>query len=76
MIARPFDSYIKFNYLLSIKVRNLGVLIFYLSKINFYRSLKFNAQYRQDMMANTLQRTALKRPQVEELICERFPEES
>ena len=34
------------------------------------------AQYRQDMMANALRRTAPKKPQTEALTRERFPEES
>ena len=33
-------------------------------------------QYRQDMMANALRRTANKQPQSEELTRERLPEES
>ncbi len=33
-------------------------------------------QYRQDMMANALRRTAPKKPQTLELTRERFPEES
>ena len=34
------------------------------------------AQYRQDMMANALRRTAPKKPKTEALTRERFPEES
>ncbi len=34
------------------------------------------AKYRQDMMANALRRTVPKKPQMEELIRERFPEEN
>lgn len=34
------------------------------------------AKYRQDMMANAFRRTVPKKPQMEELIRERFPEEN
>ena len=34
------------------------------------------AQYRQDMIANALRRATSKKPQIEELTRERFPEEN